>query len=353
MYTDRVERPRRSGRATRSRTSGTCSRRSACRRPTGRPTPVEMPETPTPRAARRARLRDAGRARRRRARRAARQRRQPVPPLAGGLVRGARRAARRRGPVAARRRDVGPLRIRRGGRASAAPRARASARGPRRVLRCGEFDLAGAARAGRARRPLRRRRQRPAARRGHAPTTPIVGLYGPTLAARSEPWRDPGLVTESVEPGPLRVPPVRPARVRQPGDFRCLSGTPAARVAEAAERALAREARRRGRAIEPLLGASGTLTCPPSRSPPAPRPGTGSSSPGSPACSAFVGALQVSIAAAGILLAFTLACWAPVRRGAPRARSRSRGCSGRCSPTPALTLLSAASSPDPRTSFID
>ena len=29
--------------------------------------------------------------------------------------------------------------------------------------------------------------------------TPIVGIYGPTLAARSAPWRDPALATESVD----------------------------------------------------------------------------------------------------------------------------------------------------------
>ncbi len=70
---------------------------------------------------------------------------------------------------------------------------------------------------------------------------PIVGLYGPTLAARSAPWRDPGLVTESIEGGPL---PCRPCdqRACAPGDFRCLSQLPATAVLEAAERALTRAA---------------------------------------------------------------------------------------------------------------
>jgi lipopolysaccharide heptosyltransferase II len=75
--------------------------------------------------------------------------------------------------------------------------------------------------------------------------TPIVGLYGPTLAARSAPWRDPALVTESVEVDGL---PCRPCdqRVCQPGDFRCLTQIGVGAVVEAAERALARTGSRRG-----------------------------------------------------------------------------------------------------------
>lgn len=74
--------------------------------------------------------------------------------------------------------------------------------------------------------------------------TPIVGVFGPTLPERSAPWRDPAFVTESVEPDAL---PCRPCdqRVCAPGDFRCLSALPAARVAAAAERALARDRARR------------------------------------------------------------------------------------------------------------
>jgi heptosyltransferase II len=68
--------------------------------------------------------------------------------------------------------------------------------------------------------------------------TPIVAIYGPTLRARSEPWRDGRLVSEAVEPGPL---PCRPCNQRAciPGDFRCLTQTTAEQVAAAAERALA------------------------------------------------------------------------------------------------------------------
>ena len=68
--------------------------------------------------------------------------------------------------------------------------------------------------------------------------TPIVAIYGPTLRVRSEPWRDRGLVTEAVEPGPL---PCRPCdqRACAPGDFRCLTQITPEAVIAAAERALA------------------------------------------------------------------------------------------------------------------
>jgi lipopolysaccharide heptosyltransferase II len=115
--------------------------------------------------------------------------------------------------------------------------------GADRVLRCGEFDL----------QELRSLIGRASLYVGgdsgplHVAATtdtPIVGLYGPTLAARSEPWRDPRLVTEAVEPGPL---PCRPCdqRVCVTGDYRCLTSLDASRVADAAERALARERARR------------------------------------------------------------------------------------------------------------
>jgi ADP-heptose:LPS heptosyltransferase len=67
--------------------------------------------------------------------------------------------------------------------------------------------------------------------------TPIVGLYGPTLAARSAPWRDPAIPTVSLEVGGL---PCRPCeqRVCEPGDFRCLTTLRPADVITAAEQAL-------------------------------------------------------------------------------------------------------------------
>jgi hypothetical protein len=59
------------------------------------------------------------------------------------------------------------------------------------------------------------------------------------LRVRSEPWRDPLLVTEAVEPGPL---PCRPCdqRAGAPGDFRGLTAITPGQVATAAERALSR-----------------------------------------------------------------------------------------------------------------
>jgi ADP-heptose:LPS heptosyltransferase len=68
---------------------------------------------------------------------------------------------------------------------------------------------------------------------------PILGLYGPTLPARSAPWRAPLLIAEAVEVEGL---PCRPCdqRVCVPGDFRCLTWLQPDQVARAAERALDR-----------------------------------------------------------------------------------------------------------------
>lgn len=68
---------------------------------------------------------------------------------------------------------------------------------------------------------------------------PIVGLYGPTLAERSAPWRPRTLKTASVHVDGL---PCRPCdqKVCAPGDFRCLTRLTAAEVMAAAERLLER-----------------------------------------------------------------------------------------------------------------
>lgn len=67
--------------------------------------------------------------------------------------------------------------------------------------------------------------------------TPVVGLYGPTLPARSAPWRDPAVPTLSLDVGAL---PCRPCeqRVCEPGDFRCLTTLRPEDVISAAEEAL-------------------------------------------------------------------------------------------------------------------
>lgn len=67
--------------------------------------------------------------------------------------------------------------------------------------------------------------------------TPIVGIYGPTLAARSQPWRDPAVPSLAMEVNGL---PCRPCeqRVCVPGDFRCLTHIGPEQVIAAAEEAL-------------------------------------------------------------------------------------------------------------------
>jgi len=67
--------------------------------------------------------------------------------------------------------------------------------------------------------------------------TPIVGLYGPTLPARSAPWRNPAIPTESLEISGLSCRPCE-QRVCAPGDFRCLTTLQPDEVVSAAERAL-------------------------------------------------------------------------------------------------------------------
>jgi predicted lipopolysaccharide heptosyltransferase III len=66
---------------------------------------------------------------------------------------------------------------------------------------------------------------------------PIVALFGPTLPARSMPWRDAACRAEAIEPAPLECRPCH-QRTCVPGDFRCLTGTAPARVVAAARRLL-------------------------------------------------------------------------------------------------------------------
>lgn len=71
-----------------------------------------------------------------------------------------------------------------------------------------------------------------------ATKTAIVGIYGPTLAARSAPWRSREMPSEAIE---LMDLPCRPCeqRVCAPGDFRCLTRLAPDAVIDAAERVMA------------------------------------------------------------------------------------------------------------------
>jgi heptosyltransferase-1 len=80
--------------------------------------------------------------------------------------------------------------------------------------------------------------------------TPIVGIYGPTLPARSAPWRDPSMPTESVELQDLSCRPCD-QRVCVHGDFRCLSRLTAGMVVEAAGRALSKAGTRPSESAPP------------------------------------------------------------------------------------------------------
>lgn len=71
-----------------------------------------------------------------------------------------------------------------------------------------------------------------------ATRTPVVGIYGPTLSARSAPWRPRGIATISVELADLACRPCD-QRACAPGDFRCLTTLAPAAVIDAAERAMA------------------------------------------------------------------------------------------------------------------
>ena len=70
-----------------------------------------------------------------------------------------------------------------------------------------------------------------------ATATPIVAIYGPTLPARSEPWRSKAIASEAVEVAGLACRPCD-QRVCAPGDYRCLTTLPPSGVLAAAERAL-------------------------------------------------------------------------------------------------------------------
>lgn len=106
------------------------------------------------------------------------------------------------------------------------------------VLACGEFSLA----------ELRALVDRAALYIGgdsgpmHVAATsrvPMVSLYGPTLPARSEPWRSSSLPAIAVEVHGLGCRPCD-QRVCEPGDYRCLGRISPEQVIDAARQLLAR-----------------------------------------------------------------------------------------------------------------
>jgi lipopolysaccharide heptosyltransferase II len=139
---------------------------------------------------------------------------------------------------------AGPSDLEAARRVIADARRRAAAAGPR-ILDCGEFSLL----------ELKALVERAALYIGgdsgplHVAATsrvPIVALYGPTLPARSAPWRDPSIPSEAIEVTELACRPCDQRRC-EPGDFRCLTRLDPDRVLSAACRLLGvRTSRRAG-----------------------------------------------------------------------------------------------------------
>ena len=155
---------------------------------------------------------------------AARERGQPVPAMARSR---SSRRPRRRWPRACRGGgwcfSSGPS-DREAASRIAADRARPGLGRGRPHRRSRRIRPAGAQSADRPEPAVRRRRHRAAAHRGAPRATPVVGIYGLTLAARSAPWRPRAVPTLSVE---TAVEVCRAARAisgsARHGDFRCLT----------------------------------------------------------------------------------------------------------------------------------
>jgi len=103
---------------------------------------------------------------------------------------------------------------------------------PDAIARCGEFDLAEL-RAVLDRSQLYIGGDSGPLHIAACSRTPVVALFGPTVAERSMPWRDPAIGSIGIDAGAL---PCRPCHQRHcvPGDFRCLSGITPGAVVEAA-----------------------------------------------------------------------------------------------------------------------
>jgi lipopolysaccharide heptosyltransferase II len=115
-------------------------------------------------------------------------------------------------------------------------RARLGTSESRAILECGEFDL-GELKALIARAALYIGGDSGPLHIAGTTGVPVVGLYGPTLPVRSQPFRSARFISAAAEVPDL---PCRPCNQRrcEPGDFRCLTGISAEAVAALAERAL-------------------------------------------------------------------------------------------------------------------
>jgi predicted lipopolysaccharide heptosyltransferase III len=105
-----------------------------------------------------------------------------------------------------------------------------------RIVHCGEFDLSELA-ALVSRAQLYIGGDSGPLHVAATTRTPVVALFGPTLPARSLPWRDPAVPSVAVEAGPLECRPCH-QRTCVPGDFRCLGEISVPMVLAACRQAL-------------------------------------------------------------------------------------------------------------------
>ena len=130
----------------------------------------------------------------------------------------------------------GPSDIGAASRIADAARGRLAAGHRDTVVRCGEFTLAEL-RSLIARASLYIGGDSGPLHVAGTTAVPVVGLYGPTLPARSQPYRSASLPSAAAEVHGLACRPCN-QRHCEPGDFRCLSGISAEDVAALAERSL-------------------------------------------------------------------------------------------------------------------
>ena len=180
-----------------------------------------------------------------------------------------------------------------------------------------------------------------------ASTTPVavVGLYGPTLPARSRPWRDPAFVSEAIEVDGLACRPCdqrRCATRRLPLPHRHRPGDGAGRR-RAGPRAAAAEGGRMS--TGPAIAGGAHLTG-------GVRARDRLDLVGLAGLMSLAAALQVSIAAAGICLGVMLLFWV-LSLAIHHERVQVPGMYVPLVVYAVLTLASSAFARDPQSSFVD